>query len=414
MRGLTVQTFPIFYGWVILAAGTLGIIMASPGQTYSNAMFIEHFLKELDLTRTQVSALYMTATLIGSFALPTVGRQIDQRGCRKAALAIVFCFGTACIFMSQIESWIGLILGFIGLRLFGQGSLCLVSFNVINQWWVRRRGTVMGMAGMASALLGVGTFPPLINRLITTFGWRAAFLFLGLLVLVVMIPVGGLLFRDRPELFGLSPDGDPPLPAQEGEPITLVNDWTLEEARKTSAFWLVASGLATIAMLITGLHFHAISIFADSGLTRTVAADIFFPIAATTALVTLISGILKDRFPIQYLLAASLALLGICLILATHLTSFSMALVYGVTMGITAGLFQMVSGVVWADLFGRTSLGSISGLATTLVVMGSALGPLPMGYAHDLMGGYRESLLLASALPFGLAVATLFMKTPER
>jgi MFS family permease len=92
------------------------------------------------------------------------------------------------------------------LRQFGQGSLSLVSKNVINLWWVRRRGRMMGIVGVFGALLG-GLFPYLINTLIAAYGWRWTYVILGVMVLVVMIPVGWIFTRNRPEDHGLEPDG---------------------------------------------------------------------------------------------------------------------------------------------------------------------------------------------------------------
>lgn len=408
-----VKNTPFFYGWIVLVSGTFGMIMTSPGQTYVISMFVDHFITDLSVDRTTVSALYTGATLAGSLALPTIGRFIDRHGSRKAVVVITLLFGLACLGMSRTAGMISLALGFVALRMLGQGSMSLVSVNVINQWWVRRRGAVMGLSGMAAALLGTGLFPPLVNRLISALGWRPAFVVLGLILLFVMLPIGWFLFRDTPELYGLSPDGQKP------EQLATENQvpeegWRLEEARRTSTFWIVSAGLACIAMLITALHFHVVSIFEDSGLARSVAADIFFPIAATTSVVTLVSGILKDKFPVKYLLAASLVTTGSSVLLASHVHSFQIALCYGLCLGVTAGLFRTVSGVVWADLFGRTHLGAISGLATTLIVAGSALGPLPLGYARDLLGGYTMALSISSLIPFALAVLTLFCRQPKR
>ena len=74
-----VSNSPIFYGWVVLAVGTLGVIMTSPGQTYAVSIFIEHFIEDLGLSRTMVSTLYSLGTVTGSLALPLIGRAIDRR-----------------------------------------------------------------------------------------------------------------------------------------------------------------------------------------------------------------------------------------------------------------------------------------------------------------------------------------------
>lgn len=147
-----VNSSPFFYGWIIMAAGTLGLILTSPGQTYSVSIFIEHFITDLGISRSLVSTLYTTGTLAGSFGLPLIGRQIDRRGPRQMVVVIAVIFGLACIYMGFVQNALMLGLGFIGIRMFGQGSLGLVSQNVINQWWVYRRGMVMGIAGLSLSL----------------------------------------------------------------------------------------------------------------------------------------------------------------------------------------------------------------------------------------------------------------------
>jgi MFS family permease len=133
---------PFFYGWIIVIAGTFGLIMTGPGQTYAVSIFIEHFIHDLGLSRTLVSGLYGIGTLAGSFALPLIGREIDRRGSRTTAVVIALLFGLACIFMGFIQNGLMLLAGFMAIRMLGQGGLGLVSQNVINQWWVARRGLI--------------------------------------------------------------------------------------------------------------------------------------------------------------------------------------------------------------------------------------------------------------------------------
>ena len=170
-----------------------------------------------------------------------------------------------------------------------------------------------------------------------------------------------------------------------------------------------------MSMLSTGLTFHIVSIFADSGLNSTVAATVFLPIAATSAIVNLGSGVLADRVPVRVLLAVGLLLQAVNLVMAPYLLSVNLALAYGVIAGFKGGLQGIVTSVVWAKYFGRRHLGSITGVTTMLIVAGSALGPMPLGIARDLLGSYTITLLGAAILPLALSIATLiFGKPPKR
>ena len=90
--------------WVMLAAGTLGIIMSSPGQTFAFSIFIEHFIADLGISRSLVSTLYTFGTLTASLGLPWIGKMIDQRGTRVMVGLIAGALGLACLYMSSVRT----------------------------------------------------------------------------------------------------------------------------------------------------------------------------------------------------------------------------------------------------------------------------------------------------------------------
>ncbi len=418
-----VSRSPIYYGWIILIVATFGTIMTSPGQTYAVSIFIEQFIQELGISRSLVSTLYTIGTLAGSLALPMVGRQLDRRGARAIGTLVTLAFGAACVYMGFVQNAFMLAIGFFAIRMLGQGSLSMICTNVINQWWVRRRGPLLGISGLVMALLGVGTFPNLINWLIPLYGWRVTYMLLGAVLLLIMAPLIWLFLRDRPEAYGLLPDGmqtvQRPANLVPGEVIPveipfLEENWTLAEAMRTPIFWVFNLGLASISMLGTGLMFHIVGIFDDNGMSATVAAAAFVPVAITTALTNLGSGFLVDRMRMRVLLAWALILQVISLWMVSYLGSVALAMAFGVSLGITNGLQRTVTTVAWAKYFGRLHLGSISGVTSTILVGASALGPMPMGLARDLLGSYGPTLKLLAVIPLLLAVASLFVDRPEK
>jgi MFS transporter, OFA family, oxalate/formate antiporter len=407
---------PVYYGWIILIAGTIGMIMTSPGQTYAISLFIDPLMRELDISRSYISVLYAAGTLIGSLALPFFGRQIDRRGPRIMVVVIALLFGVACLYMAVVRNALMLAIGFVAIRMFGQGGLGLVSQNIINQWWVRNRGAMMGLSGLFMAMLGLAAFPNLIHSLLAAYGWRMTYVILGIMVLGTMLPVGYFFFRAQPELYGLQPDG------KSGAGETTVRlaagrveeHWTPHEVFRTPVFWTSTLSLATLGMLSTGLFFHMVSIFEDNRLEPGIAAAVFVPIAVTTALINFGSGLLVDRMPVRVLLTTALVLQSVSLLMAQSLTSINLAIFYGVLLGASGGLQRTVSSVLTADYFGRRHLGAIAGVTTTIMIAGSALGPLPFAMARDAWGSY-EPVLVASAIPpLVLGVISLFLGRPTR
>lgn len=400
---MTVKSFPVYYGWVVAAVGTLGFVASSPGQTFVISIFLEPLIKEFHLTRTSFASLYMVATLGGSLLLPTMGKIIDRRGCRESLSLISMALAITLFLASYISTVWMLALVLVGLRFFGQGSLCLASSTMINQWWVKKRGRVMGVVGLLAAVLGTGCFPPLVHHFISKLGWRGTFLVEAALIALIMWPAALLLARHRPEQHGLSPDGEETTGPSEEEQV---EGHTLEEAKASTLFWLAALGVSLIAMLITGLHFHTVRLFEDHGLSAATAAATYLPMAATAALVTLVSGWWADKIPAQKLLSLSLVLMAVSMLAATRLASQVPVLLYAFLLGATGGLFRTAQGIIWSQLFGRKALGAITGTASTLMVAGSAFGPLPMGWAHDQWGSFDEVLWVLAVLPALLAVLT--------
>ncbi len=412
-----VKATPFYYGWVIVGVGAIGGVMTNPGQTPGFSAFLNHFIADLGLSRSVVSTLYTVATLCASLVLPWVGRLFDRHGSRVMICVASLLLGLACIYMSLVRNAVMLAIGFFLLRQFGQGSLTLVSKNVINLWWVRRRGRIMGIVGVVGALLS-GLFPYLANTLIDTYGWRWTYVILGGILLGVMLPLGWIFTRDRPEDQGLLPDGaDVPLAHGDQKHQTpdqgpLEVNWTLAQAKKTVAFWVTCAAMSSVAMLNTGLYFHIFSIFEDSGLSSSVAATVFVPIAATSAGFQLITGFLIGRIHPRFLLAAALLIESVVLVSATHLDSVTDAYLFGIGWGVQSGIEMLVMGVVFANYYGRRHLGAIAGFSSTLLVAASALGPMPFGIARDLMGGYGPVLTTLAIVPFLLAFACLFFGKP--
>lgn len=413
-----VTTFPFYYGWIIMAAGTLGMIMTSPGQTYTESIFIEYLINDLTISRSLISSLYAFGTLVGGFSLPFWGKQIDRRGPRKMVTIISILFGLSCIYMGFVQNALMITLGFILVRMLGQGSLGLVSQTVINQWWVRKRGMIMGISGLLMALLGIGGFPSLVYWLISTFDWRVAYIILGVGLLVVMVPIGFLLFRNRPEDFQLQPDGIQN--GRSGEPNVSIEgydeeqSWTLKEAIHTTVFWVFGISLSLFALLITGLTFHLVSIFLNQGLEASLAAGVYLPIAITAAGTNLLMGYLSDHLPLRYLLAAGLFFQAVSLVMAIWIRDPLSVILFGIILGMTNGIPRALGTVVWPSFFGRKHLGSIYGFTSAMMVIGAALGPLPFGFAFDRLGSYHPVLWVFAVISTLFGFVCLLTRKPSK
>jgi MFS family permease len=408
-----INALPFFYGWIIVIAGTLGIIMIGPSQTFTVGVFLDSFIGELGISRANISLIYGLSTLVASFMLPLAGRWLDRYGARRMALLATVGLGLACLAMSRVQGVVTIFLGLLALRFLGFGALQMASNNVIAQWFIRQRGLVMGLAGQSLAI-SLLIYPPLAEYLIGRFGWRDAWIVLGGLAWLVMLPVSWLFFKDKPELYGLQPDGDSL--AQTGGRLVQVSEinWTLAEARRTGAFWIFAAALSTITMITAGLIFHQSSLFEVRGLDRSTAISAFNIVALFSIISNLGMGYLLDRFSARLLLSLTLLLLVAMMILVQVMSSPVHAFIYSALTGLVTGSYRVMDAVVWAKYYGRQHLGTIKGATMLGVIGATALGPYPLGLSFDYFGSYGPVLTGLLVLPLGISVLALFVKRPQK
>ena len=411
-----IEAMPFFYGWVILIIGTLGIVMMGPSQTFTVSIFIEYFIQDLGISRANIALIYGLATLTASFMLPITGRLFDRYGGQKMVLFTAFGLGWACLGMAFVQDVLTLLLGLWAIRFLGFGSLQLSSNNVIAQWFIRQRGLVMGFAGLSLGI-GLAIYPSLAQYLIDWLNWRGAWAAFGLIVWAIMLPMGFIFIKDKPEKYGLLPDGDiasnpsakhtnPATPAEQ--------NWTLAEARRTSIFWVFAIALSTLTMVIAGLVFHQPSLFAQRGLSQKMAVYGFSIMAIFSVVGNLGMGKLLDVVSARKLLASILGLVALALLLVQVLQNARQVFIYGALLGLASGAFRVMDGVVWAKYYGRLHLGSIRGFTMVGVVGCTALGPYPLGLSFDYFGSYAPALNILLILPLTMACLTLFVQRPSK
>lgn len=407
-----------FYGWAMLGAGALGYFASGPGQSHLFSVFITPIGDDLGLGRTSVSTAYALATLVAAFGLPYMGRLIDRFGVRRVLLGVSLAFGLAVIAFGHVGNMVALCAGFGALRFLGQGSLMLTSANLVSQWFSRKRGFALSLMSLGFAA-SMAAHPPLAQWLIEQVGWREAWLWLGLMTWLLLVPVTLLLVQDRPEDLGMQPDGGPPESAPEpgargpvrhhGANVGL----TLRQAMGTGAFWIIAAALSGLSMLVTGMFFHQVSILDTQGLDPQTAANVFSLSAFSMVAFMPVFGRLLDRYRTQYLFAATLLIMAGAIALLSTVQGVVTAMLYAVIFGLTNAALHTHNAYLWPRFFGRRHLGSIQGAGTTINVVGASLGPLPLGIAFDLTGSYTAALLALPALPLACAVAVLFIREPD-
>jgi MFS family permease len=408
---------PFFYGWVILGISALSLFMSAPGQTYTISVFIEPMLDELGWSRTMFSGIFTAGSLTGGLAMIIVGRLFDRYGARILLTATVIAFGSAGLLMSQVDNQAELFIGLASLRMLGNGAIALITTTLIAIWFVEKRGKAMavGMLGSAAAL---ALFPSIIHRLIDSVGWRNSWVTLGLSIWIILLPLALILVKHSPESIGQLPDGVKlRSPGTEPGKIKRVLEeasFTLRQAMRERVFWFLLIMQSALPILGTATMFHHVSIMESMGISTEIAVSVFIVTGPANMAGSLTAGFLADRIQNRYILAVGQVLLATSLIWLLNISASWQALVYGGLLGFTIGLNMNTYNVVWANYFGRQSLGSIRGVTRANITIASAFGPLPFGYFFDMTGTYTQVILLSIVIPSICFVFALFAKPPRK
>ncbi|MBI4188889.1 MAG: MFS transporter [Chloroflexi bacterium] len=403
----------IFFGWLTVLAGGF-ISLWGQGYAFSgfSALF-KPISSELGFSRAVASVPSAIARLEGGIDGPVTGWASDRFGARWIVLAGVFLIGLGLVLMYFIDSlwafylvW-GLILG-MGINV-GTGTPLN---KAIADWFVRKRGFALSIK---MALQGAGgvLVLPLIAWLIATQGWRMTCLIGGIVMLVAGLPLAWFSVKQhRPEHYGLLPDG-----AKSNNDTVKTDDminrgityaaeveeieFTLRQAIKTPAFWLLIIALSFREPSSSPLNIHIIPFLTDTGIEPLKAAGMMTTIYAASIPARIIAGFLADRVTKKYLrfLFAAILLLqaaGFFIFLSnqTETMIYFWFVLHGFGFGASIGLTTAIR----ARYFGRKAFGSINGFASFFMTPVGMAAPILIGWVYDTAGSYIAAFTVIAVL----------------
>jgi len=422
--------FPFFYGWVILFAGTIGVLMSAPGQTMGVSVFTDYLINAIGISRIQLSFAYMVGTVASSFLLTWAGRMYDTYGARIVGIAVSVLLGFILLLFSRVDQIISafagtdkstiytsaaiatLVILFFMLRFAGQGVLTMVSRNMMMKWFIKRRGLVNGISAVFVSF-GFAIAPVSFNVFIEKFSWQGAYLIMAGSIGILFSIFVFVFFRDNPEDLGLNPDGMIIENINKDVIVKAFKQFTLKEARKTYSFWMFSIPLAIYALYITGFTFHLVSIFENVGLTKEKALAIFVPMSFISVFVSFIGGWISDKMKLKYLLYSFIIGQLIALFCLGNLDSGFYYYGFMIGNGISSGLYNVLMAVTWPRFYGRNYLGSISGQVMAIIVFASAFGPVFFSFSSTHLGSYQPAFYSVMMVAFILFVLSYKAENPQ-
>jgi MFS family permease len=394
----------IFYGWLIVLVSAIGLFLGPPLMVFSFSVFFKSLVQDFHASRAAVSFAFSLFNIVGALLIPCTGMIIDRFGAKRVILVFTLLYG---LFLCS-ALWVGsalwqlyLLFTVLGVAM-ASGPAPVPYGVVISHWFNRHRGLALGLSMMG---IGVGSVvvPILAQRLITSFGWRAAFAIFGGAVVLLPLPVLAAFLQNDPGQRGLEPDGDE---KNQGSPLQQEKQGlTWHEIWHSPAFWILICIFSLAGASVHGAALHMSAIFTDRGVTaeRAAVATALVGIAVMLGRVT--SGYLLDRLfaPRVAILFYGATGLGIGILCAG--TSGPLALVASFLVGLGMGAEVESMAYMITRYFGLRSFGTAYGHAFGAFMLSGAAGVFLMGAGYDRFHSYTVPLaVLCGAMVLALVL----------
>jgi sugar phosphate permease len=268
-----------------------------------------------------------------------------------------------------------------------------------------------------------GVCVPLVALMMQAFGWRVAAIVTAVLFIAVGWPLSSVI-RSRPEDHGETVDGEPkPAPRKDAQPTTphalsepakREREFTLGEALRTRAFWLISLGHGSALLVVNAVNVHAITHMKNSlGYTVAQASLVITLMTAAQIGGVGLGWLVGDRFEKRRVAAICMLMHAAGLLMLTYGEGVAALVAFSVLHGVAWGLRGPFMQAIRADYFGRRSIGMIMGLSAAVIALGQVGGPMIAGVLGDATGNYRAGFTVLAAMA-GLGSLTFLLARPPR
>lgn len=393
-------------GWAPLMAATIGTMGGIMTLTnYSQGFFVGPVIQEFGWTPGQFFLGFTIMMCAGLITAPTVGSLGQKYGIRTLGMIglVGHSFGYILISLNpnSLPLWYA---SWALLAILGAGSLSVIWTAVLNGWFIKNRGKAVGIT-MAGTGIGAFILPPIVETLISEFGWRVAYQSIGVGALIISLPIVYFLFHENKE----------PSAATSAPPDQA---WGMDrgEAMKTARFWILGAVLFLTAFVIVSLLSNFERIVGAKGVDRGTIATVATVIGITVVVGRLLVGALVDRFWAPGVAASFFVLPIIAIFLLTNAPfTLSTGIVIAIFIGLAAGAELDLLAYLTSKYFGPRHYAKIFGAIFAFFTVGAGVAPPIFGEMAARMGGYNTPLYLwAGVLVLCIGLFLMLGRYPEQ
>jgi MFS family permease len=377
-----------FYGYYVVASG-FGIWFIGWG-SYSLCfgVFLKPLITEFGWSRADASLAYSAMFMVQATIGILMGWLTDRIGSRMLMLGFGSFLGISYILLSHVNDLWQFQLSYALAGGIGTSVLNIPVMVAVSRWFRRKQGFMLGIV-QAGAGIGGFIFPPLTGWIILSYGWREAYLYLGVCTLVIMFVCGLYLRSDPGEVVQAGErDAGAGVPTRRPDPAGTVLS-PLRQPLLQGQFWMLMGIYGSFGFCRATFLAHIAAHTQDLGFTLADGAFITALISGASIAGRVGTGRLSDRLGNRAALAVSFGITTMAILLALAADRLWMLYLFGLAFGFAWGAQAVLRFTTTSEVFGLSSLGFLLGLLSFIEAMAAMLGSYMGGYVFDLLGNYR-------------------------
>ena len=402
----------VFYGWWLVGIGGFVMTISTTPMFHAMGLWFVALESAFGWNRTQLSIAFSLTRVEGGILGPVEGYLTDRVGTKRLVLIGLTVMGVGLVMLGQVRALWMFYLAYLVMALGSGIGGWLPLTTMLNNWFNRHRAKAMGWSSSVSRLLSLLLIPAIawaIDPDHERLGFRLTAAILGMFAIAAAFPVSRLI-RNRPEDYGLLPDGDPPAKvgdaaratpsAHRSEAVPRSQfDFTVRQAVKTPAFWYISFGHGFTSMALIALMAHLPSLMRDNGFSIQTAAYVVTVYTSVSMIFQVVGGHIGDRVPKHLALFVFITIqASAVLVLAFGSSDLSSIYLFAVLFGMGMGGRSPLTTSIRGDYFGRRSFGKIMGVSQVPMNVLLLIAPTFAGIMRDLQGDYVVAFTVLAGL----------------
>lgn len=356
-----------------LSAGFLLKFASCFGQTFFISIFAGYIQIAFGLSHGEWGSIYMYGTLASAVVMVWAGISTDIFRVRSLGAVVMICLALACIAMALVSHVWTLVVIIFALRFFGQGMSSHIASTGLARWFSATRGRAISIASLGFSI-GEALLPMIFVAVIAVIGWRASWV-VSAVILIALLPVLARL---------LSQERTPKEAVREEEASGMrMRHWSRPEVLRHRLFWLLLPSLVAPSAFGTAFFFWQVHLAETKGWTHLEMVSLFPVYTVTAVCVMLVCGLAIDRFGTRWIMPLHTVPIALGFLIFSGAESFLLAALGIAFFATTSGMQATLPAAFWAEFYGTGNIGSIKALSTSLMVLGSAIGPGLTGWFID-------------------------------